>query len=201
MGAAWPEATCLGFLWCALPAWTTAITTSTSAIASATSTTAVTAATFVARTISTTAVTAATFVIASTASTTTVTTATFVIAATASTTTAAITIATISPIATPAFANELCGDAAFVLTRPEDLQRLLLGTLGLWGQDIRDKDTVYCKVGIDAYNVANSGPLIEQGAIQLALGLLCTGLSPGVRTIIAFTGELDFEASRHKDLR
>ncbi len=142
----------------------------------------------------TSAVTTTTVVTASTtfaASAVTTTTTSAAIAASASTT-AAVPSTT---FATSALADKLGGHATLVLTRTEDLKRLLLGALGLWRQYGGDEHTVDSEVGIDANDIADLCSFVQKRAIQLALGLLRPGLAPGVGPIITFAGQLDLKAS------
>ena len=209
MRAAWPQATRLRLLRRTFATWSSAVATTTwTAVASSTAAAAIASTSFVARTVAAAAIAAAPIVAgAVAASTTTVAAASFVVTAssTASTisTTAStpVAVAAISSVATPALADQLRGDTAFVLARPEYFEGLLFDALRLRRQHVGDEHTIDGKLGVDAYDIANRGSFIQEGTIEVTLGLLGTGLSPGVRTVFAFTGELDFEASRHKGLR
>lgn len=107
----------------------------------------------------------------------------FSISVPASATTAASAI-TIS--ASAALAYELGGDAAGVLSGPEDLKCGFLNTLGFRRQNMGDEDSIDGEVGVDAHNIADRGTLVEKRAIEDALWLLGSGLSPCVGTIITF---------------
>ena len=108
-------------------------------------------------------------------------------ASTATTVSVAASTAAVS-IPTTTFTNELGGDTAAVVAGTKDFERLLLLPLLLGRHDCRDEHTIDGKVGVDTHNIAHGRSLVEEASVEDALGLFGPGLSPGVGTIITFTG-------------
>ena len=178
----WPSRTIVA-TWAAFAAAATASSSVTISFTAWTAISATSSSTILTALAAWTTITAASFAIAAASSSVTASTTAIAITTASSSVTASTTAITVT---TAALADQLRRDPADILAGSEDLEGLLLYSLGLWWENVRDEHPVDRKFCVDAHDVANTRALVQQGAIEVTFGLLCSGLSPGVGTIITF---------------
>src|SRR5690606_19834117 len=114
---------------------------------------------------------------------------------------AVTTVASISTVpssATLALRRELRRHQRLVLTGAHHHEALGLLARRLGRQHAEDLDALDGEVGIRAEHLADLGTCWQQRPVQLALGLLGTGCTPGPAAVGAFTGELDLDTTGHR---
>ena len=104
--------------------------------------------------------------------------------------TAVAAIATVLAITTitSAALDEGLGHQGLVRAGTDDLEPLgLRAGVGLRRQHGHDRDPSNVEVGVGSHDVANLGAIEQQGAVELTLGLLGTGGSPGPGAVFTAT--------------
>jgi hypothetical protein len=82
--------------------------------------------------------------------------------------------------------------------RPDDLEALRFGPLGLRGKDGEDGDAFDLEVGLSPNDIAGIGARVEEVGIEDAARLERPSRAPRPGAVVARAGQLDVDPARHR---